>query len=63
MAHLSDHGVFDLVRRHADTGDGERAQQPVDLVDDDDVNAPGLDVAQRCSPGRSMLAPEKPSSS
>ena len=42
----------------------QRAGQPVDLVDDDDVDLPGPDVLQqRCRAGRSVLPPEKPPSS
>ena len=43
---------------------GERSSQPVDLVDDDDVDPAGPDISEnRCSAGRSRLPPENPPSS
>ncbi len=43
---------------------GQRAGQPVDLVDHDDVDAPSaMSASSRCSAGRSMVPPEKPPSS
>ena len=54
-------GVEDL----DDLGEvGQRAGQPVDLVDDDDVDLPRrMSASSRCRAGRSMLPPESPPSS
>src|ERR1700730_5087037 len=42
---------------------GERLRQPVDLVDDDDVDRPArISASRRCSAGRSILPPENPPS-
>ena len=43
---------------------GKRPGQPVDLVDNDDLNFPGLDVLQtRLRAGRSIVPPDRPPSS
>jgi hypothetical protein len=43
---------------------GERPREPVDLVDDDNVDPAGPDIgSSRCSAGRARLPPENPPSS
>ena len=60
-----DEGHPMLVEQFDQLGEvGERAGQPVDLVDHDDVDLAGPDVGRRlCRAGRSSEAPEKPPSS
>ena len=54
-----------LVERFDQLGEVEqRAGQPVDLVDDDDVDLAGLDVGEQpLRAGRSSVPPERPPSS
>ena len=40
---------------------GKRPRQPIDFIDNDDLNLAGLDVFQkRLSAGRSIVPPDRP---